>query len=70
MKKKNVAIGGLYMAKVNGRFSRVRIDSESPYGGWNATNTRTGRRIRIKSAQRLRYQVFRAASETIAGGVQ
>ena len=32
----------------------VRIDGENPHGGWDATNTATGKKIRIKSAQRLR----------------
>jgi len=32
----------------------VRIDSTNTHGGWNATNTAIGKRIRIKSAQRLR----------------
>jgi hypothetical protein len=32
----------------------VRIDSVHSRGGWNATNTKTGKRIHIKSAQRLR----------------
>jgi hypothetical protein len=32
----------------------VRIDSPNKYGGWDGTNTATGKRIRVKSAQRLR----------------
>ena len=54
MKKKDVTIGGLYLAKVSDRLTEVRIDSTHSAEGWNATNTRTGKRIRIKSAQRLR----------------
>lgn len=54
MKKKDVVVGGKYIAKVSGQPTVVRIDSESIYGGWNATNIKTGRSVRIKSAQRLR----------------
>jgi len=54
MKKDEVKVGGAYVAKVSDRLVTVRIDSTHSKGGWNATNTRTGKRIRIKSAQRLR----------------
>ena len=57
MKKNEIKIGHLYMAKVSNRMVRVRIDSVNSRGGWNATNTLTGKRIRIRSAQRLRYAV-------------
>jgi len=55
MKKHEVKIGGTYVAKVSQRLTTVRITGESHYGGWDAVNTKTGRAIRIKSAQRLRY---------------
>jgi len=54
MKKNEVKVGGLYTAKVSDKLVTVRIDSAHSSGGWNATNTRTGKAIRIKSAQRLR----------------
>jgi len=54
MKKNEIEIGGMYTAKVSNRIVKVRIDSANTHGGWNATNTATGKRIRIKSAQRLR----------------
>jgi uncharacterized membrane protein YqiK len=54
MKKDQIKIGGLYTAKVSDKLVTVRIDSAHSSGGWNATNTATGKRIRIKSAQRLR----------------
>lgn len=41
MKKKQVQVGGTYVAKVSGQIARVRIDAESPYGGWDATNIDT-----------------------------
>jgi hypothetical protein len=54
MKKDQVKIGGTYVAKVSDRLTTVRITGESRYGGWDAVNTKTGKAIRIKSAQRLR----------------
>ena len=57
MKKNDVEIGAAYVAKVSGKLARVRIERESPYGGWEAVNVDTGRRVRIKSAQRLRRAV-------------
>lgn len=54
MKKSEIKVGGLYRAKVSDKVVTVRIDSTNTKGGWNATNTATGKRIRIKSAQRLR----------------
>ncbi len=56
MKKSDVQIGQAYLAKVSGKLARVRIERESPYGGWEAVNAQTGRRVRIKSAQRLRFE--------------
>jgi len=54
MKKKDVKVGAMYVAKVSGSVSPIRLDAESPYGGWDGTNLDTGRKVRIKSAQRLR----------------
>jgi hypothetical protein len=54
MKKHEITLGGVYVAKVSGRLTRVRIDRESPHGGWDATNIETGRAIRVRSAARLR----------------
>lgn len=53
MKKEQVEIGGVYIAKVSGRHQQVRIDYVSTYGGWTATNLSTNRQIRIKTAARL-----------------
>jgi hypothetical protein len=57
MKKNDVETGATYVAKVSGKLARVRIERESPHGGWDATNVDTGRSVRIKSAQRLRRAV-------------
>ena len=54
MKKNEVKVGGTYTAKVSDRLVPVRIDSAHSKQGWNATNTATGKRIHIKSVQRLR----------------
>src|SRR5208282_1171226 len=58
MIKSEVALHKTYEAKVSGKFTAVRLDSESIYGGWLATNTQTGRRVRIKTAARLRREVI------------
>ena len=57
MKKNEIKVGGMYRAKVSDKVVTVRIESTHTKGGWNATNTATGKRIRIKSAQRLRGAV-------------
>lgn len=56
MKKNEISIGGTYIAKVSSKLVPVRIDRESPYGGWMATNTVTGREVRIRTAARLRKE--------------
>ncbi len=60
MKKAEVKVDGTYAAKVSGKVVPVRIDAENPRGGWDATNTATGRKVRIKSARRLRGAVGKA----------
>lgn len=61
IKKKDVKIGGYYVIKhtssTPGRLSVIRIEGESQYGGWNATNLKTGRLIRIRSNNKLRAEV-------------
>ena len=59
MKQKEIEIGGYYLAKVSETVVIVRIERESPYGGWDALNTETRRTVRIKTAGRLRAQVTR-----------
>ena len=51
MKKSDVKIGGVYTAKVTNKLVPVRIEAESRYGGWDATNLNTNKKVRIKSAQ-------------------
>ena len=54
MKKADVKVGGTYAAKVSGKVVPIRIVAENPRGGWDATNTATGKKVHNKSAQRLR----------------
>jgi len=56
MKQHEIEIGKTYTAKVNDKMTIVRIDEISPYGGWTATNLATGKKIRIRSPQRLRAE--------------
>src|SRR5260370_29908690 len=65
MKKRDVKIGETYLAKVSGKLVPVRITSESPYGGWNAVNTTTGREVRIRSAARLRRPLEATSSSLV-----
>ena len=57
MKKNDVELGATYVAKVSGKQVRVWIEREGAYGGWEAVNVETGRKIHVKSAQRLRRAV-------------
>ncbi len=57
MKKSEVKVGGVYTAKVTNKLVQVRIDAESRYGGWDATNLATGKKVRIKSPAKLRAAV-------------
>jgi hypothetical protein len=54
MKKAEVEIGVVYVVKVSGVLRDVRITRESEYGGWVGVNLATGRKIRIRGAQRIR----------------
>ena len=53
MKKNEIKIGQAYMANVTNTEVPVRIDAENPHGGWDAKNLVSGRKVRIKTAQRL-----------------
>jgi len=54
MKKNEVKVGQTYRVKVSGSMADVRITGVSPHGGWDGVNVATNRKVRIKSAQRLR----------------
>jgi hypothetical protein len=57
MQKSEVKLGGVYAAKVTNKLVQVRIDAESRYGGWDATNLATGKKVRVKSPAKLRAAV-------------
>ena len=57
MKKAEVKLGGKYYANVSGNRVEIQIDAEKSTGGWSATNLATGKKIHIKSAQRLQGEV-------------
>ncbi|HUP76924.1 MAG TPA: hypothetical protein VM260_00085, partial [Pirellula sp.] len=72
MKKAEVQIGAKYYANVTNKRVEIQIDSEKATGGWNATNLATGKKIHIKSAQRLQGVVGagqRQAKVTTEGNV-
>lgn len=64
MKKADVKVGGRYYANVSGKRVEVRLDSERASGGWDATNLATGKKVLIKSAQRLQAEVGRSGKKT------
>lgn len=57
MKKNQVKLGHVYKVKVSGTIAPVQIIKENPHGGWDGANLATGKRVRIKSAQRLRAEL-------------
>jgi len=65
MKKNEIEIGGQYTCKVSDRIVVVKITGENPHGGWDASNLKTGKAVRIKSAARLRSARF--VDETALG---
>ncbi|QNN25119.1 hypothetical protein HED60_23520 [Planctomycetales bacterium ZRK34] len=54
MKKSDVQIGATYLVKVASNLVPVKITHEHDNDGWEGTSVKTGKTIRIKSAQRLR----------------
>ena len=54
MKKENVKLGCVYACKVSGEVQPVRLDKENPHGGFDGTNMKTRKPVRVKSTQRLR----------------
>jgi hypothetical protein len=63
VRSSDVVVGQVYLARVSGRVVPVRIERPVLVGvskvrtGWEATNLATGRRILIRSAQRLRKRM-------------
>jgi hypothetical protein len=61
MKQRDVVLGEVYAVKVSGSIQPVRLVAESPHGGWIGRNLRTGRKIRIRTAAKLRCPLKRLA---------
>lgn len=57
MRKRDVVIGGTYAVLVSGKVAPVRVLRESPYGGYDCVNVRTGRSVRARTAGRLRFPI-------------
>ena len=57
MKKDEIKIGEVYIAKISNKLSPVRILSVGNFrtNGWNGLNLRTNAKVFIKSAAKLRY---------------
>jgi hypothetical protein len=70
MKKDEIKVGGTYLTKVSDKVVPVRIDAENAHGGWDATNLVTDKKVRIKSAQRLRCPANRDGSPQTQPKVQ
>lgn len=68
MKKNEVKVGETYLAKVSDKVVPVRLDAENPRGGWDATNMATNKKVRIKSAQRLRGAATSKSKASAAKG--
>lgn len=64
MKKDEIKIGGLYVAKVNNKLATGRVDVITDYGGrasirYYVTNLETGRKTSFRSAVKFRNEVKR-----------
>lgn len=58
LKKDQVEVGRVYTVKVSGVISRVRLEAENPHGGWDGVNLETNRRVRVRTAGRLRAETL------------
>jgi hypothetical protein len=65
MKKKDVQIGGVYIASVSGKRTKVRIRTTGRHGGWYAINEATGRKVYIATAGRLRMDATPRRQATV-----
>ncbi len=67
MKKNDVKVGDVYNCKISGNVVPVRIDGENPRGGWDGTNLKTKKSVRIRSAQRLQDKAATWPGKRITG---
>lgn len=70
MKKSDVQIGQVYLVKVSNQLVPVRIDKAHDSVGWVGTNSKTGKSVRIKSAQRLRRHLAEPKAQLAARAVE
>ena len=69
MKAREIEVGGVYLAKVSGKLTRVRVDAIHETSDWKGrsttrypcTNLITGRCIVVRSCQRFRARVWGSA---------
>lgn len=73
MKKNEIKVGGLYTARVGGRYATVRVDAIRDQSGWqrdctvyDVTNLDTGRKTTFRSAAKFRNEVT-TTKQVVAG---
>jgi len=55
MKQAQIEIGTVYAVRVSGKTRPVQVNGVSRFGGWDCTNLRTRRNIRVRGSQRFRW---------------
>lgn len=67
MLKKDIKVGGVYEAKVNGRLTKVRVDGIDERDGYKSVafgyTTKSATRYRVTNLTTGRATVFRSASK-------
>lgn len=67
MLKKDIKVGGVYEAKVNGRLTKVRVDGIDERDGYKSVasgyTTKSATRYRVTNLATGRTTVFRSASK-------
>ena len=76
MRRAQVVVGHVYLVKVSGKLAPVRVTEDlgkvvvcvgcmartkTRHRGWEGVNTRTGRKVHIRSAAKLREEVTEVA---------
>jgi len=69
MNANEVQIDGYYTCKVDHKLTIVHVLDENPDGGWDAINTKTGKRIHVKAAKRLLELVDHRTGKPLAAPV-
>ena len=64
MKAKDVAIGGEYMAKVDGELVHVRITAQKPNGGYSGIRVENGKKVFIPMARSIQNEVANKSPTT------